>query len=112
MPIHRSLVQISVSSLYRWWHIGGDYPPDFKLIVPAIPKMWAFKKLLILKFFFIFFSHTCKNCQKTQTRNQTAFNLAHINWDITGTKYKQNWQSYKKFFSKKDTNMLSHLQGK
>ena len=66
--------------------------------------------------FFFSFSSFCtlaKNCHKMQIRNCQIWQaLKGTSWYQIWFKYKQNWQSYKQFFTKNDTNMLLHLQDK
>ena len=46
----------------------GVYIPNLKEIAPAISEIRAAK----VSIFFFMFSHTCKNCYKTQTRTPIA----------------------------------------
>ena len=57
----------------------GVHIPNLKVITIAISEIRAAKVSVFLHFFSLFFvfSHTCKNCYKTQARTPIALKLAH-----------------------------------
>ena len=94
-----SLFQTIPNSLSRYQHIRRKHKPELKQIVPAIPEIWAFKKLLI--FFIFFFSlHTWKKyCQiKCKWAIRLPSYLAHINSDIRHTKVTIHLNFHSYFF--------------
>ena len=68
-----SLIRLEPTLLHSCPPARGVYIPNWKEIAPAISEIRAAKVLIFfLRFFLLVFSHTCKNCYKTQTRTPIA----------------------------------------
>jgi len=100
-----SLVQTKKNLLWRCQHIRRKHIPDlnqpFLRYEPL--KSQSFSSFLFAK--------------KNANLHQIAFNIWYTLKGILGApcnqiwfKYKQNWQTYKWFFMKIDTNMLLHYK--
>ena len=73
-----SLIRLEPNLLQSCRPARGVYIPNLKEIAPAISEIRAAKvSIFFLRFiyFFFVFSHTCKNCYKTQTRTLIALNF-------------------------------------
>ena len=113
-----SLDQIRPNLLCRCWHIGREHKVNraSRSFNISLHKVAHFLRFFFL--FFFLFAHLQKSAIKHK-RISDCLHIWHTLKGIQGTywhqiwfKYEQNWQNYKWFFMKIDTNMLSHLQGK